>query len=395
MNPGPGDGSADEDRTPNPGAIIREDEDCRSSPFYLAKELTVTQVAISSETNVESKPNPELTSTTTEPLEKPDPEDPAGIESLQAQMETTIRASPKYTLPAAPNEVSAVQPAALTPTEVLEPSDPEVVVKSPQNDATPASQSRGSKVSSATPQSTISDTHSGESTTTENAPEASSRKEPVVTGSPHPDNTPMETTAQPPCSGIQSHTSQKAACEPQVDSTPNHVVVPEPAKKESPPWNPRLIAQQFPFYDYAEVPYEEYQSNLRAMASAELPFFTENVIPPLYKTLKEHQSDLRAMVSAELPFFTESMIPLLYNTPNHSHFEGPQYDPLYIKDLPKLEEFIPRQYLPDILIVHDSDQTTRAYGPHQKSYLYRRQYPKRPSTTKGQGKIGHIYSTLR
>ncbi|KAF7433764.1 hypothetical protein PC9H_005729 [Pleurotus ostreatus] len=366
LNSGSGDGSADPDRTPNPGAISAEEEDFVSS----------------SEPNAESKPNQEVTPTNTEPPEQPDSEDPVRIEPLQAPIETTIRASPKYAPPVALNEVSAGQPTSLTPTDVLEPSDTEVVVESLQNDA-----------KSVTPQSTVSDTHSEGCTTTENVLETSSRKEPAVTLSPHPDNTSTstETTAQPPCPGIESYTPPKAACEPQVDSTPNHVVVPEPPKKELPPWNTRLIAQQFPFYDYPEVPYEEYQSNLRAMVSAELPFFTEIMIPPLYKTLKELQSDLRAKVSAELPFFTEGLIPLLYTTPNYSRIERPQYDPLYIKDLPNLEEFIPKEYLPDTLIVHDSDQTTRMYGPYQKSYPYRRQYPKRSPTTKGQGKIGHIY----
>lgn len=335
--------------------------------------------------------------------------DPALVESLQATIEATMQpSSPQSTTPVAESEATTAQPAALTPTD--ESLDLEVVGELVQDDAVSANLPCGPKVlpsSSSTLQSSTSDPQAGHSTTSLNTSETSVSEESDVTGSPRSDNKSAETSAQLPCS--------------EVESIAEPAVVPEPPKKELPSWNTRLIAQQFPFFNSAEVPYEEYRNNSRAMVLEKLPFFTEDVIPPLYKTFKELQNEMRAKVSAELPFFEEYFIPPLYKTfkelqdeirakvfaelpffqefsipplyktPNRSHFEGPQYDPLYIKDLPKLEEFIPEQYLPDTLIVHDSDQVTGARAPRKKSYIYCRKYPKLPSTMKGRGKIGHIY----
>ncbi|KAL4254728.1 hypothetical protein AB1N83_012849 [Pleurotus pulmonarius] len=394
------------------------------------------------------KPHPEhATPTSAESHEPSDSKASPAVESLHAPTETAIPPlNSQDSLPAAQTDSTDGRPATSAPSDAPESSGVGVVGESVQGDATATNQSCHPKVSQSPP---LFNPPPVDSTAPDNALEKPSSN---VAEAQYSDKKSTETTVELPCPDVET-TPKNVACDQQVESVPESATVPEPPKKEVPPWDPRLMVQQLPFHNCAELPCEEHERILRetlcqnlpffpevfiprlgttfeelreekrARASAELPFFSEAVIPPLYKTFQELQEEQRARISAELPFFTEYMIPplyktykelqsekrarvsaelpffqeidlpRLYNTPNRSYFEGPQYDPLYIKDLPKLEEFIPENYLPDTLIVHDSEQATRASLSRgcKKSYIYQRQYPERPSDSKGLGKIGHIY----
>jgi hypothetical protein len=92
-----------------------------------------------------------------------------------------------------------------------------------------------------------------------------------------------------------------------------------------------------------------------------------------------------------LHFHQEPIIPAL-----------PDVDPFQVNEFPKLEEFIPQQYLPRSLCVHDPDgRVSGAESTSQTETLhYRRMYPKPESeenssqtNSRDAQRIGHLYLT--
>ncbi|KAJ7196999.1 hypothetical protein GGX14DRAFT_472515 [Mycena pura] len=76
-------------------------------------------------------------------------------------------------------------------------------------------------------------------------------------------------------------------------------------------------------------------------------------------------------------------------------------DPFQIDTFPKLEEFVPPEYLPDALCVHDPDHRVSGIEPTEDIVYYRRVFPAQNSGAgetatperSGSRRVGHLYLT--